>query len=520
MFDSTKTVVVRGTILASLVLSIACTTRSSSPTAPTASPLPATAPPAPASSGATISGTVSTAASGASRWRTRDASGGMTVTVAGTSISAPVGGDGAFTLTGVPPIEVVLTFSGAGVNATLPLGSVASDDHVQISVTVSGTTATLDSQQRTASDNTVHLDGTISGVTGTCPSLTAVVRGVQVQTDASTVFPRKTCADVKSGDTVSVVGTQQGSGGLVTAKNFDVPVPPPDPPKPTPTPPPPPAPEPPKPTPTPPPPSPEPPKPTPPPTPDPAPAPTVTISGTVSGLSGTCPSLTFSVSSTKVQTTASTTFAGKGCGDLKNGDTVGLAGTKQNDGSIIATYVSITPASTPPTPAPTPKPDPAPAPNVTMTGTVSGLSGTCPSLTFTVNSVKIKTTSSTTFAGKGCGDLKNGDTLGLAGVKQDDGTVVATYLSVTPAAAPAPTPTPTPTPPPGTITFTGTISVLSGSCPALSMAVGTTKVKTTSSTQFGGTPCTGLKNGNTAGVAGTKQDDGTVLAIYVSVNPQ
>lgn len=459
--------------LCAATLLTACTSHSSSsPTAPSAAVLPPVAAPAPVAAGATITGTVSTGISAAGRLRTL-AVPTMTVAVRGTSVSAPVGADGAFTLVGVPAIDVVLTFSGPGIDATLTLGAVATDDKVQVTITVSGNTATLESQQRTGSDSTVKLEGAIASVSGSCPSLTVTVRDARVQTTSATTFPRKACADIKSGDAVSLVGMQ--SGGVVTATTFDVALPPP--PTPTPT-----------------------------PTPEPTP---VTLTGTISNLSGSCPQWTFTVGSTRVQTNSATTFPVKACGDVKSGDAVTVTGKQTSDGALIASSVTDT------TPV---------VADVTMSGTVSSVSGSCPSLTFTVSSTRVFTNSSTTFAGKGCGDLKNGDTLGVGGVKEPDGSVRATYVSnstTTPTPAPTPTPTPTPSPTPSPSVFTGTISGLTGTCPSLSMTVGTTKVLTNSATIFGGKTCSALKNGDTAGVAWTtKQDSGTVIAYYISVNPQ
>jgi len=484
MHTSTRLAAFAGSVVTSLVLSVACTTHS--PSAPSSAAPQSAATPA-AVSGTTIAGTVSVASSTSGVWRARAAAPNLTVAVKGTSLSAPVGADGSFTLSGVPSIDITLQFAGPGVDATLPLGSVATDDHVQITVTVSGDTATLNSQQRTSSDNTVHLDGPVTSVTGSCPTLALGVRDVRVYTTSATTFSGKSCGDVTTGDIVAIVGTASGNGTVtsatVTAKAPATPPPPV--PTPAPAPPPPTAPPPAPPTPA--------PTPTPPPT-------TVTFTGTVSSLSGSCPSLTFVAASTKIVTNSSTTFTGKGCGDLRNGDTVGVGGPKQSDGTVVAVAVSIK-VEAPPPPA-----------TVTMSGSVSSLTGSCPSLAFVVSSTKIVTNGSTTFAGKPCGDLKNGDTLGLAGTRQSDGTVVATYLSITPTTAPPP-------PSSSTLTFSGVVSGLTGTCPVISMTVGTTKVQTTSTTQFGGKTCSAIKNGDTAGVAGTKQDNGTVTVFYVSVNP-
>ena len=89
---------------------------------------------------------------------------GVTVTIAGTTISTTADASGSFTLTGVPPIQIVLTFSGPGVDATLPIGAVGSSDYVQINVTITGNTATLNTQQTTSPDSTASLEGYIEAI--------------------------------------------------------------------------------------------------------------------------------------------------------------------------------------------------------------------------------------------------------------------------------------------------------------------------------------------------------------------
>jgi hypothetical protein len=72
-----------------------------------------------------------------------------------------------------------------------------------------------------------------------------------------------------------------------------------------------------------------------------APPPTlVTMNGTIGSFGGTCPSLSMSVSGTYVRTGSATTFTGKACAEIRSGDTIGVAGTRQSDGSVLANMVS------------------------------------------------------------------------------------------------------------------------------------------------------------------------------------
>ncbi|MFN2445666.1 MAG: BACON domain-containing protein [Vicinamibacterales bacterium] len=71
---------------------------------------------------------------------------------------------------------------------------------------------------------------------------------------------------------------------------------------------------------------------------DAAPSPSpITVAGTISGFGGSCPNLTFTVSSRTVRTNASTAFVNGGCGGYRNGLTVSVSGTQQPDGSLVAT---------------------------------------------------------------------------------------------------------------------------------------------------------------------------------------
>ncbi len=59
----------------------------------------------------------------------------------------------------------------------------------------------------------------------------------------------------------------------------------------------------------------------------------------VSGLTGTCPRVSFTVQDSKVTTSETTQFDGVTCGDIKNDMVVEVNGSRQSDGSINATKV-------------------------------------------------------------------------------------------------------------------------------------------------------------------------------------
>jgi hypothetical protein len=63
------------------------------------------------------------------------------------------------------------------------------------------------------------------------------------------------------------------------------------------------------------------------------------IEGSVGGLKGTCPSVTFGVNGFNVSTNAGTDFIGGECSALKSGTKVTVKGTRRADGSVLATSV-------------------------------------------------------------------------------------------------------------------------------------------------------------------------------------
>ncbi len=458
MFSSNRPVrfISSSVVVAAIAATIGCS-HSSSPLAPSTATASASIP---AASGTTILGTISSVTS-ASRSAIRmsqvgvSSTSGVIVTVSGTSISTTVDGTGSFTLTGVPPIQIVLTFSGPGVNATLPLGPVGTSDYVQINVTIAGSTATLNTQQTTSPNSAASLDGYVEAIDLT--GRTIKVSGTTIEVPTTAALSRggapMSLSDLKTGDRVHVTGVKDGtmiSASEIAAQNVAASTP----------------------------------------TPTPVPE-TTTFSGVVSSLAGTCPSLVFTANNTIVHTTGATTFGGGSCADVRNGGSAGIAGTKQSDGSVIASYVSV--SVPPPTVA-----------TVTAIGTVSSLSGTCPSIAFSVNGATVRTNSSSKFNGKSCGQIANGDSIGVAGTKQADGSILATQVETAAVVVPV------------TVSFSGAVASLSGVCPSLVLTVSGTVVATSVSTTFGGKSCSAIAAGDIVGGSGTRQNDGSVLATSLT----
>lgn len=343
--------------------------------------------PSRSTTGASISGTVS--GTGVNAVRALDggpfgvlATSSVTVSIAGTNISTAVDGQGQFTLNDVPTGTVTLNFTAPGASAAITLTGIGPTDNVQITVTLNGTTAHVDSERHSAPDKgNGETQGRITAIDATAK--TFQVSGMTVKVGPATTIRHgnKTVAfaDLKVGDHVEVKGTKDGT--TLTASEIKVES-------------------------------------------DnddgddedgPPATSSTTVSGVISGATATCPAVTFTVSSTKITVNSSTTYPGTTCADAtKNGANVKVTGTKQTDGSILATSVALVTAAP-----------------VTVTGVISGSTGTCPSVTFTVQSTKVTVSSATAYTSTTCADAtKNGANVKVTGAKQSDGSITATGVSL------------------------------------------------------------------------------------------
>jgi hypothetical protein len=134
----------------------------------------------------------------------------------------------------------------------------------------------------------------------------------------------------------------------------------------------------------------------------------VQLQGLVTGVSGACPALTFTVSRTTVSTTSSTNVDG-GCDKIVNGATVALTGTRQSNGSVVASHVEIR--------------------QVEVAGSSAALQGSCPVLSFSIGAAAVSTTANTTFSGRTCSHLANGQSASVDGYLQSNGAITATRVS-------------------------------------------------------------------------------------------
>lgn len=233
----------------------------------------------------------------------------VTVTIEGTNISSTVDGNGNFTLTNVPAGTVQLHFQGRGADAMLTISGIQSNDNLQITVTLNGRNANLDSRNSSSNNNN---NGVL--VNGRIDSIVVATRTLRVGTDSVVADNSTTIrhgnqtfafTDLKVGDHIQVKGTRDGStvrASEIKVENDDgddnedndhdnngnn----------------------------------------------------NSTAQGTVTGLGGTCPSVTFFIGSTKVTTSLSTRFEDVTCLMLANSMKVEVKGTKANDGTLMASTI-------------------------------------------------------------------------------------------------------------------------------------------------------------------------------------
>jgi len=234
---------------------------------------------------------------------TLDSKSGVTISVVGTGISTNADNQGQFTLNNVPSGTVVLNFSAPNSNATVTVQGVGAGDRVQITVTVNGNNAHIDSERH----NNGEISSSITSIDSANKSFQA--GNWTIKTTGSTVIRHgsKTVqfSDLKPGDHVQVRGTRDGNtvtaseikveqGGGQRGDNDD----------------------------------------------DDDEDNEAEVEGRVSGLANACPGITFMIGNTKVTADQNTTYRRTSCSAIKNDVKVEIEGTRQN-GGILATRISL-----------------------------------------------------------------------------------------------------------------------------------------------------------------------------------
>lgn len=233
---------------------------------------------------------------------TRASRSGVTVTVAGTEISSVTDSDGRFVLNGVPGGTVQLQFRGSGTSGTVTISGITPSDHIEIVVSMAGTGARIDSERRRKDNNRVEVNGRISA--RDVSARTFVVNGTTVRAPVgATIRHGSTTLSFGAlavGDHVQVKGTWDGA--VLVAEEVKVEQDEDD-------------------------------------EADDSPDDEFELKGGISGLSGTCPALTFTVATRTVRTLASTSFRDVTCAGLANGTVVEVKGQLQGDGAVLASKI-------------------------------------------------------------------------------------------------------------------------------------------------------------------------------------
>jgi Domain of unknown function (DUF5666) len=357
----------------------ACGSKGNAPTAPSSGSGAGTL------TAATITGSV------------RNGSSSATVGVAGTSMTTGLDGAGHFTLANVPTGDVQLHVTSGGANAMVPIAAVQAAQTIEVVVSVSGATASLDSEVRHGGGET-ELNGVVEALPPTTAASTFRAAGKTVATNASTIFVNsgvtRTFADLTLGARVEVKGTLAGDTLTATRVEIEGAI-------------------------------------APAPAPVPAPKPEAEVTGTISALSGTASSFQFNVGSLVVKgdsttaiggsdngkssVTAKSGDTGKSFADLKNGVVVEVKGVQQN-GFVQASRIQIDGPD-----------DEDNNGDADVQGTLGAVSGTCPAITSSVAGTKFTTSGSTRFD-DACAAFASGDTVEVRGTRVSDGSIAATRL--------------------------------------------------------------------------------------------
>jgi hypothetical protein len=144
-------------------------------------------------------------------------------------------------------------------------------------------------------------------------------------------------------------------------------------------------------------------------------------------LAGTCAAhnLSFTVGTTKVVTNASTQFKDARCEALQGNSEVEVKGTRQSDGSILAT--SVEGDGEDENENENEDQNEAEVNGAIAAGSIGGSCATG-NLSFRVGSTLVKTNASTQFKDAACASLKAGDSVEVKGARQADNSVLATRV--------------------------------------------------------------------------------------------
>jgi hypothetical protein len=287
----------------------------------------------------------------------------------------------------------------------------------------------------------VEIRGPAAGVTGACPAIRFTVYGTLVVTDLHTRFDHGVCAMVQNGSWVEVKGYGQPDGSVRAEKidfdddSFEL-----------------------------------------------------KVEGPVSGLTGACPAIRFTVYGTSVVAGPSTRFDDGVCATVRNGSWVEVKGVEQPDGSVLAWRIDLDDDAS----------------DARLEGPVAALTGACPAIRFTVYGTPVATDVFTRFDDGVCGTVQNGTWVEVKGIRQPDGSLLAQEIDLDDAAP--------------EITVEGPVGGLAGACPSIRFTVYGTPVGTDVFTRFDDGVCGTVQHGTWVEVKGRTQPDGSLLASKVDID--
>jgi hypothetical protein len=433
-------------VLPLLAITIACSGRT--PLAPSGS------------SGATITGSIVAADSGSPRGGVRAAAPsasahGLTVSVLGTDVSAPVNGS-RFELEGVPAGPLTLRFSGNGLDSSLPLEPVGSSEDIDLAVSVSGDIVALESERRSLGSQ-LQLEGRVESLPPTTLANTLIVAGQLVLTTPDTKFfvrgQPATFADLQIGVRVHVKGQADGdalAASIVDIQNTNGELP-------------------------------------------------VNVNGIIQGLVLSGTDFEMTINGRLVKGDANTEFfGGTAFDDLADGKRAEVKGV-QEDGFVYARRLHISGDDE----------DDESDTSASIEGILTSIGGSGDALTLIVGTTTVLTNSDTRVDRRGDVQdltvLQEGMRLHVIGTRQPDGSIVARRLQIKGDA-------------PGMLVqIEGSMGGVKGSCPALEFSVNGYRVTTNGATTFApDCSATAFKSGTKVLVNGTAQSDGSIMATTVT----
>jgi hypothetical protein len=153
------------------------------------------------------------------------------------------------------------------------------------------------------------------------------------------------------------------------------------------------------------------------------------LTGTAQAVVGICPALSMTIAGRAVTTNATTEFKGVLCTALTSGQRVEVKGTIQPNGSVLATRLK---AEKPEDENDNDNDHENDNDNANeVVGAIASKTGTCPALTFKIGTTTVTTTLATTFDDVTCTALANGMEIEAKGVRQTDGSLMASRIEPT-----------------------------------------------------------------------------------------